>query len=117
MNLLPSVPQAFDPGPVPEGFERGVQASHSNDLHGAIARYAADLEARADHSGLFASVLRATAHRLRHLLADYPKPHVTVQYGVRVGREIHSLDTMAAAEKLKGRKLYTREVTRWQEVK
>ena len=85
-------------------------------LRRAIAAYASRLEEQARHHARFASVLRAIAHRLRQILEDHPLQTMFTEYGA-MGEDgtIRPIVTLNGDHQ--GKKLYSRKVTGWEEVK
>lgn len=75
-------------------------------LRKALRRYANQLDRWADSHPAYASVLRAVAHRLRHILRDTPRTHT--EYGQSIYGEIVTVETPEPGEPI-----YTREVTEW----
>ena len=86
-----------------------------SQLRNAIARYAAWLDSRAQRHQLFAVILTAVSHRLRHILDNTEESEVETQYGIRVGASIRRIDTLDEAA---GQTLYTRTATYtpWKEI-
>lgn len=87
-------------------------------LRKAIANYAAHLEAQSKHHDRIGAVLKAVAHRLRHILAENPSPVTFTEYGyLDADGKIHHLDTLDSFVDYDTTKIYKRKVTEWKELR
>jgi hypothetical protein len=87
-----------------------------SQLRNAIARYAAWLDSRAQRHRLFATILTAVAHRLRHILDNTEDAEQETQYAVHEDGSyqlINSIDGWVAGTKICTR---TATYTAWKEI-